>query len=258
LIHTLNLFLEVTPIVFSSTLKNYSPLKNKLINDFTIFIVKESIGNILKGEQGFRDSKQGEQAYFTEVITIQEIEQIAKSAYELAVLRNLPVVSVDMADQTENGKLWRKIVSKVSKAYPDTKTTHMLIDECIFNLSENINNFGVILSSNLIGQIITAHLASLTGAIQSLATANIGTQNGVYSAYYTNPDLTKEMLNPIGIILGSALMLSQSCKLSLEAKTVEQAVKKVLQNQKPISMGGNLNCNKFTEQVALEIINSKD
>lgn len=255
LMYALNLFLEVTPIVLSSHLKNLSPLKNKLLKDNTVFIIKESRAGTLRGEHGLRTTKYGEQAYSTETITIQEIERIAKSAYELARFKKLPIVSVDMADKTENGKLWRKIVSKISNAYPETKTTHMLIDECLFELNNNAE-FGIVLTSNLLGQIVTAHTASLTGAVGSIATANIGIQSGLYSAYYTNPD--SKTPNPIGTILSTALLLSQSCKLSTEAQAVERSVQKVLQSHFPESLGGNVSSTKFTELVSLEILNYKD
>ncbi|MCL2599490.1 MAG: isocitrate/isopropylmalate family dehydrogenase, partial [Firmicutes bacterium] len=246
---------EITPIEFLQPLKKLSPLKNTLTKDTTLFVIKESLGSTLKTEQGFRQTKQGEQAYTTEGITIADIERIAKSAYEFASFKNLPIVSIDMADKTENGKLWRRIVSKIANAYPAIKTTHMLIEDCLFALSQRPKDFGILLTSNMIGQILTAQLASLTGVPESIASANIGLDNDLYYAYHTHPD-DKEP-NPIGCILSTALLLSQSCKLISEAKSVERALKTVLATHLPKAIGGTLSASKFTETVTLEILNAK-
>lgn len=259
----LGLYASVCPAVLHDKLRTVSPLKSSTAKKgINIMLVRESAGGIYFGQRGYRNGKNGQEAYDTEAYSIAEIERIAKLAFEIAADRGKKVTSVDKANILETGRLWRATVTHVSQDYPDVTLEHTSADACAMQLIQDPSPFDVILCSNLFGDILTAEAATLTGSDGLLPSSNFGTGKSLYAPVHGSmPELAgQDAANPIGAILSAGMLLSSSLSLVQETATLERAVNRILDKgyrTHDIYEPGNkkVSCSKMGELIALEILN---
>ncbi len=260
----MGLFANLRPAVLYDELALSCPLRPDIAKKgIDIMMVRELTGGIYFGDHGYRDGSLGQEAYDTEVYSINEIERIAKIAFEVAKDRKKHVTSVDKANVLETSRLWRATVERIAKGYPDVELEHMLVDNCAMQLVRNPSRFDVILTSNMFGDILSDETAAITGSIGMLPSSSIGTgHNGLYEPIHGSaPDIAgKDEVNPIATILAAAMMLSTSLKLVNEAMAIEGAVHKVLAKglrTKDIAIGLKkpITCSRMTEEIVFAILN---
>src|SRR3989338_8371854 len=173
----------------------------------------------------------GEKAIDTSIYTKEEIIRVAKLAFKIAEKRNKKVISVDKANVLETSRLWRETVNEIAKLYPDIEVTHMYVDNAAMQLIKRPSEFDVVLTENMFGDILTDEASVIAGSIGLLPSASIGDKYALYEpihgAFYKAAG--KNIANPIATILSVAMMLRLSFNLVKEAKIIENAIKKVLQ-----------------------------
>ena len=138
---------------------------------------------------------------------------------------------MDKANILESSRLWRSVVEKVAKEYPDVSLNHMYVDNASMQLVRNPKQFDVIVTSNMFGDILSDEASMITGSIGMLPSASLGEKNvGLYEPVHGSaPDIAgQDKANPIATILSAAMMLRYTFDLEEEADAVENAVKKVL------------------------------
>jgi 3-isopropylmalate dehydrogenase len=228
----LGLYANLRPAILFDDLKDSCPLKPEIIgNGLDICVVRELTGGIYFGEKGFKESELGKAAYDIEIYSEGEVERIAKRAFEIATKRNKKVTSVDKANILESSRLWRSVVEKVAKEYPDVFLNHMYVDNASMQLIRDPKQFDVIVTSNMFGDILSDEASMITGSIGMLPSASLGENNvGMYEPVHGSaPDIAgQDKANPIATILSAAMMLRYTFDLEKEADAVETAVKKVL------------------------------
>lgn len=228
----LGLFANLRPAVIYEELKDACPLKPEIIGDsIDIMVVRELTGGIYFGERGRREGKKGREAYDTESYTAGEVQRIAIIAFEIAKKRNSKVTSVDKANILESSRLWREVVNEVSKDYPDVALDHLYVDNAAMQLVRNPRQFDVIVTNNMFGDILSDEASMITGSIGMLPSASLGENSfGLYEPIHGSaPDIVgQDKANPIATILSIAMLLRHTLNLEKEAKTVEDAVNKVL------------------------------
>ena len=257
----LGLYANLRPVVLYDVLSTMSPIRRDVIEKgVDIMFVRELTGGIYFGERGYRDGKNGREAYDTEVYSIKEIERIAEIAFELASSRNKRVTSVDKANVLETSRLWRATVNEVAKRYPEVTVEHMLVDNCAMQLIKNPARFDVVLTSNMFGDILTDEASALSGSIGMLPSSSLGGKNpGLYEPIHGSaPDIAgKDIANPIGTILAAAMMLRSSLKLVDEAAAIEKAVRDCLNSglrTADISDGKKyVSCSQMTKEIVKAI-----
>src|SRR5208283_831706 len=155
-----------------------------------------------------------------------EIERIARVAFELAMKRRRKVLSVDKANVLECSRLWREVVTRVAKDYPEVKLAHQYVDSAAMLLVQRPADFDVILTENMFGDILSDQAGGVVGSLGLLASASIGGPVGLYEPVHGSaPDIAGEgIANPLGAILSVALMLRHTFHLSKEAECVEVGV----------------------------------
>jgi len=225
----LGLFANLRPAVIYEALKDASPLKTEIIKDgIDIMVVRELTGGIYFGERGRIGT---DAAFDTERYSTAEIERIARVAFEAAGKRRKLVTSVDKANVLESSRLWREVVIRLSSEYPDVTLNHMYVDNAAMQLVRKPDQFDVIVTSNLFGDILSDEASMITGSIGMLPSASLGSGTlGLYEPIHGSaPDIAgQDKANPIATILSAAMMMKYSLKLDQPAKDMEEAVVRVL------------------------------
>lgn len=228
----LGLFANLRPSVIFGPLKSASPIKDEIIGDeMDIMIVRELTGGIYFGERGREDAA----AWDTEKYSVEEVERIARVAFDLAMKRNKKLTSVDKANVLESSRLWRETVIKVSKDYPEVELNHMYVDNCAMQLVRNPKQFDVIVTSNIFGDILSDEASMIAGSIGMLASASLsGGKIGLYEPIHGSaPDIAGQgIANPLATILSVAMMLRYSLNQPEAAEAIEAAVAKVLETNR--------------------------
>lgn len=159
-----------------------------------------------------------------------EVERIAKKAFEMARKRKKVVTSVDKANVLEVSQLWRKVVERVHKQYPDVQLNHRYVDDCAMQFIRDPKQFDVVVTGNLFGDILSDEAAMLTGSIGMLPSASLGDTIGLYEPVHGSaPDIAgQDKANPLASILTLAMMLEWSFNLFDLSDKLVKAVESVL------------------------------
>ncbi|MDF2532959.1 MAG: 3-isopropylmalate dehydrogenase, partial [Clostridia bacterium] len=174
----LGLFANLRPAVLYEPLKDACPLKESITkNGLDLLVVRELTGGIYFGER--RRDGQGleETAYDTEKYSVKEVDRIARVAFDLAMKRNKKLMSVDKANILWSSRLWREVVNNVAKEYPEVTVDHMYVDNAAMQLVRKPDQFDVILTSNMFGDILSDEASMITGSIGMLPSASLGLNN---------------------------------------------------------------------------------
>ncbi len=234
------LFANLRPARCFDALKDASSLKPQIVAGLDIMIVRELTGGVYFGEpkETTMLPDGGKRAVDTQVYTTGEIERIARVAFALARSRSRRVASVEKSNVMMTGVLWREVVTRVHKTeFPDVALSHVLADNCAMQLVRNPNQFDVIVTDNLFGDVLSDEAAQLAGSIGMLPSASLGAkdvQTGRQPALYepihgSAPDIAGQgIANPIACILSFAMCLHHSFDRAEDAKLLDEAVEHVL------------------------------
>lgn len=265
----MKVFANLRPAVMWKQLKDACPLKDEIAGDgIDVLVVRELTGGIYFGERG--TSADGKTAWDTEKYTWAEIERIVRMGFEFAKNRKKHLTVVDKANILNSSRLWRKVAEEVHKEYSDIAIDFMYIDNAAMQMVKNPRQFDVIATSNMFGDILTDEAAQVTGSIGMLASASIGdgTGPGLYEPIHGSaPDIAGlDLANPLATILSAAMLLRFDFKLEAEAKAIETAVAKVLDDgwrtgdiagadREAVKAAGKLVGTKKMGQLVLEYVN---
>ncbi len=230
------LFANLRPVQLPKALAHACPLAlERQGNGIDILVVRELTGGMYFGQpkktEPLPGATGGFRAIDTMVYTTPEIERIAHVAFRAARLRRQKLTSIDKANVLENGILWREVVTRIGKEYPDVTLEHMFVDNGAMQLMLRPTQFDVMLCENMFGDILSDEAAALAGSLGMLPSASLGATSGENTfGFYepaggTAPDIAgKNLANPIAQILSVALMLRHSFGLHEAAAAIEAAV----------------------------------
>jgi 3-isopropylmalate dehydrogenase len=229
----LQLFANLRPAILYPQLASASALRPEVVSGLDIMIVRELAGDIYFGKpRGIRKLASGERRSFnTMTYRESEIERIARVAFETARRRRRHVCSVDKANVLETSGLWRDVVARVARDFPDVELAHMYVDNAAMQLVRAPKQFDVIVTGNLFGDILSDEAAMLTGSIGMLPSASLDAKGkGMYEPIHGSaPDIAgKGIANPLATILSVAMMLRYTLKKTDYAHRIEAAVGHVL------------------------------
>ncbi len=226
---SLGLFANLRPAFLFNELASASPLKNHIIENLDILIVRELTGGVYFGEpRGLVEDASPKYAFNTMVYNEDEIRRIAKVAFEAAMNRNKKLCSVEKANVLEVSKFWRDIVTEMSPEYPEIELSHQLADNTAMQLVLNPNQYDVIVSGNLFGDILSDIAATLSGSIGMLPSASLNSSGqGMYEPCHGSaPDIAGQgVANPLAMISSLAMALEYSLDRKDLAVKIEAAIK---------------------------------
>lgn len=227
----LGLFVNLRPARVLDSLVGISALKPQLVRGADLLIVRELMGGIYFGNPRGIFSKNGERMGInTEVYREHEVERVAHRAYQLARARRRKVTSVDKANVLETSRLWRDVVTRLGRSYPDVELEHLYVDACAMRLLARPTSFDVLLTNNLFGDILSDEAAMLTGSLGLLPSASLGEGPALYEPVHGSaPAIAgRNRANPVGAIASAALMLRYSLRMESVAAAIEAAIETVL------------------------------
>lgn len=229
----LELFANLRPAILYPQLADASSLKADVVAGLDIMIVRELTGGIYFGKpRGIETEANGERRGFnTLVYKESEIERITRVALDIAMKRNKRLCSVDKANVLEVSELWREVVTKTAREYPEVELSHMYVDNAAMQLVKWPKQFDVIVTKNMFGDILSDAAAMLTGSIGMLPSASLDADSrGMYEPIHGSaPDIAgKGIANPLATILSVAMMLRYSLDHAVLADEIEAAVGRVL------------------------------
>lgn len=237
------LFANLRPGNLYPELADLSPLRSDTVaNGIDVLCVRELTGGIYFGQPKSTQTLENgeERAIDTMVYQTGEIERITEIAVKAAALRSGRICSVDKANVLETSVLWRKVVSEcVAKLDSSIELSHMYVDNAAMQLVRDPNQFDVLVTENMFGDILSDELAVICGSLGMLASASLGTGKnslghpfGLYEpAGGTAPDIAGQGLaNPCAQVLSAALMLRYSFGMEEAASAIENAIKETIRS----------------------------
>jgi 3-isopropylmalate dehydrogenase len=233
----MGLFANLRPALVFDALVGASTLKEDVVKGLDIMILRELTGGIYFGQpRGIEERDGVRHGFNTLVYSEPEIERIARVAFDLAMVRDKRLCSVDKANVLESTVLWREVVERVAKDFPEVDVSHMYVDNASMQLVRNPKQFDVMVTTNMFGDILSDCAAMLTGSLGMLPSASLGAadETGARKALYepvhgSAPDIAgQDIANPLATLLSFAMMLRYSFDMGEDATLIESAVQNVL------------------------------
>ncbi len=225
----LGLYTNIRPAKIYAPLLSASTLKEEVLTGVDFIVLRELTGGIYFGNPRGYDEKSG---FNTMIYTREEVERIARMAFQIARERGKRVMSVDKANVLEVSQFWRNVVHTVHADYPDVQLSDMYVDNAAMQIVRNPRQFDVLLTSNLFGDILSDIAGMITGSLGMLPSASLGSKYAMYEPVHGSaPDIAgQKKANPLASISSVAMMFTYSFHMKNMGDKIEEAVTKTLED----------------------------
>lgn len=205
-------------------------------------------------------------AVTTGVFTRKAIERIARAAFEASMERRKKVTIVHKANVIRLGSgMFLDICKEIAKEYPDVKVDDYHIDAMVAHLVRRAEDFDVIVTENMFGDILSDLTGELAGSLGLAPSINASeTQAMAQAAHGSAPDIEgKNIANPIGIMHSTVMLLEwlgkqhQDKRLARTAKLMEDSIEAaLLKGIATKDLGGDATTSSFAKAVREEVLES--
>ena len=227
----LKVYANVRPIKLREPLRALCPLRLPAGATIDFEILRELVGDIYFGAHTNEGQGAEERATDVAEYSVPEIERIARFAFQRARRRRHQVTSVDKANVLATSRLWRRTVTRlVAEEAKELALDHLYVDNASMQIILRPDQFDVLLTSNLFGDILSDEAAALVGSIGMVPSWSAGDGPPLVEPIHgTAPQLVgKDMANPSGTILCISLLLRERFGVPEAADAIEQALDSVL------------------------------
>ncbi len=253
----MDVYANIRPAFCFDALAGASALRPELVKGLDLVIVRELTGGVYFGEpRGIETLADGQKrAVDTQVYTTGEIERVARVAFRLARGRRNKVTSCEKANVMETGALWREVVTALhAREFADVTLEHMLADNAAMQLVRKPDQFDVIVTDNLFGDVLSDEAAMLTGSLGMLPSASLSDDGkpGLYEPIHGSaPDIAgKGLANPLAAILSFEMALRWSLGRPDLADRLNAAVTAALDSgARTPDIGGTAKTREVTDAV---------
>jgi 3-isopropylmalate dehydrogenase len=228
-----------------SGLDAYANLRPAVLGDVDVLIVRELVGGLYFGASGVREDGT---VFDTCEYHPSQVERIVRRAFALAQGRRGHVTSVDKANILETSRMWRRVVNEVAADYPDVRVEHMLVDNAAMQLATTPQQFDVIVTENMFGDILSDLAAAVTGGLGLAPSASLSDSGpGIFEPVHGSaPDIAgKGIVNPAAMLRSTALLLEHGLGRPAEARALERAVDAALGARPTRDLGGSATTAEF-------------
>jgi len=242
-----DLYANVRPAIsFPNTKSRYE--------NIDLITVRENTEGAYIGE-GQNLTADGETATLTQRVTRRGSERIVRYAFDMARRigrKKITVVHKANILKSTSG-LFLKVARNVAAEYPDIQCNDMIVDNTCMQLVMRPEQFDVIVTTNLFGDIISDLCAGLVGGLGLAPGANIGTEAAIFEAVHGSaPDIAgKGIANPVALLLGAIQMLEHMGKVE-EAGRLRKAIVATMQAKDQLTpdLGGSGTTTSFAKAIA--------
>ena len=237
--------------------KSFPNTKSRFPSGVDLITVRENTEGAYSGE-GQLVSADGETATLTQKITRRGSERIVRYAFDLARKtgrKKVTVVHKANILKSTSG-LFLKTAREVAQQYPDIQCNEMIVDNTCMQLVMKPEQFDIIVTTNLFGDIISDLCAGLVGGLGLAPGANIGTEAAIFEAVHgTAPDIAGQgKANPCALLLGAAQMLDH-LGLPAKAEALRNAIIATLEAKDSLTpdLGGEGNTLSVAKAIASRV-----
>jgi len=239
-----------------------SPLRSKTQQDIDFVIIRENNEGefVQSGRQLYPDAPEG-MALDTSIFTRKGIERVAHYSFQLAQKRRKHLTNVTKSNTLIHTlAYWDRIIEEVADQYPDVAYRKMYVDAASANFVLHPEYFDVILTTNMIGDILSDLGGAIMGSLGLGGSGNINPEHDFPSMFEpihgSAPDIAgQNKANPIGQFWSAALMMEHLSE-SAAAETIMNAINTVTQSgMRTPDLGGNATTEEITQAV-IEAIHS--
>jgi isocitrate dehydrogenase (NAD+) len=216
-----------------------------------LIIVRENLEGLYSGV-GHTLSEDGERAEVRSVITRTGSQRVLRYAFEMARRlgrRKVTVVHKANIMKTTSG-LFLDVARSVASEFDDIECQEMIVDNCAMQLVLRPEQFDVIVTTNLFGDILSDLCAGLVGGLGLAPGANIGATLGIFEAVHGSaPDIAgKGIANPTALVLAAAMMLDY-LEMTDQASRIRRAVRAVIGEGTCVTadLGGSASTTAYTD-----------
>jgi isocitrate dehydrogenase (NAD+) len=216
-----------------------------------LIVVRENTEDLYMGVE---KEVSPDEMHSIKIITRKGSERIHRYAFDIAQKQNRKKVTcvhkANIMKKTDG--LFLAVFREVAKEYPQIEAAEMIVDNACMQLVTKPEQFDVIVTENLYGDILSDLCAGLVGGLGLAGGANIGKNGAVFEAVHgTAPDIAgKNKANPTAILF-SAVMMLQHLKMNEEAEKLRKAIEEVYREGKALTgdLGGKASTTEFTNAI---------
>ena len=218
----------------------YANLRPARARAIDLVIVRELVGGLYFGAKGTRDDGTW---FDTCEYTPDEVERIARRAFELARERDGRLTSVDKVNVLHTSRLWRDVVSGLGASeFRDVPLDHALVDSFAMTIVNAPETIDVVVTENTFGDILSDVAAAVTGGLGLAASASLGDEGpGVFEPVHGSaPQIAgRGIANPAAMLRSVALLLRHGLGRPDDAAALERAIDAALEAAPTPDLGGN-------------------
>lgn len=211
---------------------NLRPVRtvNRVGQPIDLLIVREATSGLYFGRRESSGTGDRRAAFDTMRYTALQVQRVVERACGFARQRRGRVTSVDKANVLASSKLWRDVAGEVFESNADLAVDHMHVDNCAAQLMIAPEQFDVIVTENLFGDILSDQAAALEGSLGFAASANLGEGVALYEPVHGSaPDIAGlGIANPTAAIRSVAMMLQYSLGRPDLAQQIDSALEAVM------------------------------
>jgi 3-isopropylmalate dehydrogenase len=239
-----------------AALDTYANLRPATLGDVDILIVRELVGGLYFGARGTREDGT---VFDTCEYHPRQVERIVRRGFKLAESRRGLLTSVDKANVLETSRLWRRVVDEMAPEFPNVRVEHMLVDNAAMQLATTPQQFDVIVTENMFGDILSDLAAAVTGGLGMAPSASLSDGGpGIFEPVHGSaPDLAgRGLANPAAMLRSTVLLLEHGLARPEEAQVLNRAIEVALVSSPTADLGGTATTAEFgaavREQLAVD------
>jgi 3-isopropylmalate dehydrogenase len=256
----LDLYVNFRPIKLYH--ERLCPLKGKRPGDVDLVVFRENTEGAYVGIGGaFKKGTPDEIAMQEEIHTRKGVERIIRAAFEYAVASGRRKVTMcDKSNVMRFGHdLWQRCFAEVAQEFAEIETDHLYVDALAMQLVRKPENFEVVVTNNMFGDILTDLGAALQGGLGVAASANLypGRTSMFEPVHGSAPKYAgQDRANPVGAVLSAGLLL-EHLGHARAAAAVEAAVASALAaGDTTRDLGGSLGTAAVGDRLAAAVADS--
>jgi 3-isopropylmalate dehydrogenase len=228
-----------------AALDTYANLRPATLDDVDMLIVRELVGGLYFGARGTREDGT---VFDTCEYHPRQVERIVRRGFRLAESRRGLLTSVDKANVLETSRLWRRTVNELAPEFPNVRVEHMLVDNAAMQIATTPQQFDVIVTENMFGDILSDLAAAVTGGLGMAPSASLSDGGpGIFEPVHGSaPDLAgRGVANPVAMLRSTVLLLEHGLARPEEAQVLDRAIEAALLSAPTQDLGGSATTAEF-------------